>query len=257
MNMLPRVARSRTTLRTLALVLLAAPPAAAQRPAGAIAGTVRDSSGAPLVNVTVVVAARAAQTRTDSAGVFRFAALEPGKVEVEFRRLGFEETTRQVSIAAGRSTDVSVVLVAIPQELAAMIIKEEARAREALRDFYDRREAGFGHFITREQIDKRRPMFLSDMMRMIPGAQLVPSRIGGSAVLRFARAGNMPGRDCPPQYFVDGVMVRGFNIDDIPPMDVEGIEIYAGASVIPAQFKNPLSTAICGVVAIWSRIPGT
>lgn len=254
---IPPVARLGAALRASALVLLLAAPAAAQRPTGAIAGVVRDSSGAPLVNVNVLIAARTAHTRTDSTGVFRFAALAPGKVELEFRRLGFEESTRQVTIAADRSADVTVVLVAIPQEMAAMIIAEEARAREALREFYDRKEAGFGHFITREQIEKRRPINLSDMMRMVPGAQLVPSRVGGTAVLRFARASSAPGRDCPPQYFVDGVMVRGFNIDDIPPSDVEGIEIYSGVSVIPPQFKNFLSTAICGVVAIWSRVPGT
>ena len=63
---------------------------------------------------------------------------------------------------------------------------------------------------------------------MIPGARLIPMRNGSQAALRFNRA-QMGGRDCPPQYWVDGVKAYGLNIDDIIPQDVEGIEIYEGA----------------------------
>jgi hypothetical protein len=67
----------------------------------------------------------------------------------------------------------------------------------------------------------------------------------------------MGGRDCPPQYWVDGVKAFGLNIDDIIPQDVEGIEIYEGASTVPPQFNTKEGTTICGVVLIWTRIPGT
>jgi hypothetical protein len=65
------------------------------------------------------------------------------------------------------------------------------------------------------------------------------------------------GRDCPPQYWIDGVMVSGFNIDDMMPGDVEGIELYAGPSVVPPQFNNPRSSVNCGLVLIWTRVPGS
>jgi len=74
--------------------------------------------------------------------------------------------------------------------------------------------------------------------------------------LRFNRA-QMGGRDCPPQYWVDGVKAFALNIDDIIPQDVEGIEIYEGASTVPPQFNTKEGTTICGVVLIWTRIPGT
>jgi outer membrane receptor for monomeric catechols len=141
-------------------------------------------------------------------------------------------------------------------ELPGVVVAELARQRNLLRDFYDRSERGFGHFITREQIEKRNPANLSDMMRQIPGARLIPNRMGGTSTLRFSRAIMTPGRDCPPQYWVDGVKTWALNIDDILPQDVEGVEVYSGPSALPSQYNTRDGTTICGVVLIWTRIPG-
>jgi hypothetical protein len=136
-----------------------------------------------------------------------------------------------------------------------MTVEELTRKRQLLSDFYDRKSRGFGYFITRDEIEKRNPMNLSDMMRMVPGAKLIPMTGTNQATLRFSRA--QIGRDCPPQYWVDGVKAYDLNIDDLIPSDVEGIEIYPGASTIPPQFNTREGTTICGVVLIWTRIPGT
>ena len=137
------------------------------------------------------------------------------------------------------------------------VTEEEQRARQMMQDFYRRKDAGGGFFITRDDIEHRNPLELSDMLRTMPGAVLVPVSGSARAVLRFART-SMVGRDCPPQYYVDGVMATGLNIDDLEPSDIEGIEVYSGASRIPPQFNNSrIGTSICGVVVVWTRIPGT
>src|SRR5262249_26101003 len=115
---------------------------------------------------------------------------------------------------------------------------------------------GFGHFVTREQIEARNPSNLSDLMRLIPGTRLTQSRVGGTSTLRFNRATMGPGRDCPPQYWVDGIKSWALNIDDIRPQDVEGIELYSGPSSLPPQFNTKEGSTVCGVVLIWTRIPG-
>lgn len=56
---------------------------------------------------------------------------------------------------------------------------------------------------------------------------------------------------CPIQYYVDGTFVALFNIDEILPGDVEGMEIYRGAATIPAEYNK--GTAICGLILIWTR----
>jgi len=258
MRLLPRAAIERAAVVPLISVLLLTTAANAQS-VGVVSGrvSIKDSAATPVGSVEVYAAAQHAWTRTDTTGAFRLAGLAPGKIELHFRRLGFEPKTQKIELVADRPLHLDIIMTPVPAELAALVVEEaQVRAREILRDFYNRKDAGHGHFITRQDIEKRNPSFMSDMMRLIPGTQLVRQPVGSAQTLRFARS-SLPGRDCPPQYFIDGVMARGFNIDDIPPMDVEGVEVYSGVSQIPPQFKNSFSTAMCGVVVIWSRLPGT
>ena len=259
MRLLPRAAIGRAAVEILISVLLLTTAANAQQSVGVVSGRVvlKDSSGIGVAAVEVYAGAPRVWTRTDTSGSFRLVGLTSGKTELHFRRLGFEPITQKIDLTAGQLLTLDIAMTPVAAELAALVVEEaQVRAREMLRDFYNRREHGIGHFITRQQIEDRNPSYMSDMMRQVPGAQLIRQPVGGQQVLRFARS-NLPGRDCPPQYYVDGVMVRGFNIDDMPPMDVEAVEVYSGVSQIPPQFKNAFSTAMCGVVVIWSRLPGT
>jgi hypothetical protein len=229
-------------------------PAFAQS-VGAIRGTIKDSAGVPVPGVEVVLLQMRSAVYSDSLGVFRFANIPSGKRQLHFRRLGFSPKSIDADITEGTTLALAVVLEPYATEIEGMTVEEATRRRQVLSDFYDRSSRGFGHFVTREQIEKRNPMNLSDMMRMIPGARLVPLRGGSQATLRFSRA--QGARDCPPQYWVDGVKAWNLNIDDIVPQDVEGIEVYSGASTVPPQFNTREGTTICGVVLIWTRIPGT
>jgi hypothetical protein len=222
---------------------------------GAISGTVKDSDGKPIPGVEVVLLQHHGAVFSDSLGSFRFVDIASGKRQLHFRRLGFSPKGIDADVSEGKTLALSVVLDESATAIEGMTVEETARRRQLLSDFYDRMSRGFGHFITREQIEQRNPMNLSDMMRMVPGAQLIPVRGTSQATLRFNRA--QTGRDCPPQYYVDGVKVWSLNIDDVIPEDVEGIEIYSGVSTIPPQFNTREGTTVCGVVVIWTRIPGT
>lgn len=238
------------------LLLLAVARSASAQSVGAISGTVKDSAGTPIPGVEVVLLQLKGFARSDSLGVFRFGSVPTGNRQLHFRRLGFAPKSIDAKVAEGQDLALSVVLEASATEIEGMTVEELTRRRQLLSDFYDRSSRGFGHFVTRDQIEKRNPMNLSDMMRMIPGARLVPLRAGGQSALRFSRA-QLGTRDCPPQYWVDGVKAWNLNIDDIVPQDVEGIEVYSGASTVPPQFNTREGTTICGVVLIWTRIPGT
>ena len=254
MRLLSRTECRLTVGRSLIFVLLLSSSVSAQQSVGAVSGFVRDSGGKPVVSVEVRAAKQPVFTRTDTTGAYHLGGLASGKTQLQFRRLGYEPKTQDVMVS-GVAQSIDVVMEQVPAELAALVTEATTRVRELLRDFWNRREQGYGHFITRADIENSHPANLSDMMRTIPGMQLIPQRVGSESVLRFARNGG--GHDCPPQYFVDGVMTRGFNIDDIPPQDVEGIEIYPGVSTVPPQFKGIIGTSACGVVVIWSRVPGT
>jgi hypothetical protein len=235
-------------------VSFATPSLVAQRAPGSVAGTVIDSDGRVIPDVEVIVVDTKTSIRSDSVGKFFLAALDAGDRELRVRRLAYAPVTVIVQVEPKDTIDVTITLTVVAQKLNAVLVHEDVTHVRLMRQFEERRKRGFGHFITRREIEDRHPLLLSDMMRRVPGTMLTPAA-GGRSVLRFSRALIGGTRDCPPQYWLDGVMVYGFNIDDIMPSDIEGIELYSGASVVPPEFNNPRSTVACGLVVIWTRVP--
>jgi len=246
------VAGARSLAWIVGAMCLATTHLGAQSRAGAISGIVKDSAGMPIPDVEVTAIKLAKVVRTDTAGRFVIAALPSGSADFSFRRLAYSPIVLSVLIPADDTTDVEVTLGVTALRLTAVVVQDHAAQVRILDAFETRRKQGIGHFVTREQIEKRHPLLLSDMMRIIPGAEILIGENGRTA-LRFARVGRP---NCPPQFFVDGIQVTGFGIDDMPPGDVEGIELYSGSAGLPPEFNRMRGTTICGTVAIWTRIPG-
>ena len=237
----------------LAAAVLATPAAAQRRPS-MVTGTVHDSAGTPIPGVQVVIADSPFGVRSDSLGRFRLPTMREGQQDVHFRRMGFDSTTVRTELGHDSIVTLAVVMNALAQDLAEQNITADIERVQALQGFYERKKGGFGYFVTREDIERRHASAVSDVMRLIPGVNVV--RTGGRSGVRFNRASSAA-RDCPPQVYVDGVMARGMEIDDLSPGDIDGIEIYPGASVIPPQFNDRFGNSICGVIAVWTRVPGT
>jgi TonB family protein len=105
-----------------------------------------------------------------------------------------------------------------------------------------------GHFISRDQIEKRNPVNMTDMFRMVPGAR-VESR-GFRTMVRFR------GARCAPLTWLDGTPLYAgeFDLDSLDPRSMEGIEIYSGPAGVPAEFQgNRQMSSSCGTVILWSR----
>jgi hypothetical protein len=247
-----RVRRLHPMLIALGFAFTAASAAAAQIRTGVIAGVVKDELGQPVPNVEIIALKASTTLRTDSLGVFITAPLPSGQVELSFRRLPFAPVVLVMHLLPDDTTDVEVTLTVVAQKLTAVVVQADPQRFRTLEAFESRRRQGIGHFITRREIDDRHPLLLSDMMRRVPGTLLYTDQTGRVA-LRFSRVAR---NGCSPQFYVDGVQATGFAIDDMPSGDVEGIELYAGASGLPPEFNRINSTSICGTVLIWTRIPG-
>ena len=91
------------------------------------------------------------------------------------------------------------------------------------------------------------------MARAVPGAQLTPDEHHGPNDASLLA----PAPTVRPQYFLDGMYMSNFNIDDMPARDVEGVELYAGFAGLPQEFAKQMGVQACGAVIIWTRIPGT
>jgi len=234
------------------------PPAAASAQAGPTASlggiVVEATTGRPLPGATVVLPRIARTGTADAAGRFIVYDVPAGRQRLLVAYRGHEAPERTIDLAADRHTDVRIAL-RVPTDigppagdvvpLPALAVRVERPAPGGkLGPFHRRREAGRGAFITQAEILERDPSQLSDMLRAVVGLRVSGSS-GFGATLSTVRG-------CGLRVFIDGVPAPGFRVDDMPPQDVAGVEIYRGPAETPVQFRR---TGECGVLVIWTRDP--
>jgi outer membrane receptor protein involved in Fe transport len=229
--------------------------ARAQRPAGTgmLFGVVRDSSGARVGNVEVqIVGALSAAVSNDS-GAYRIAGLDAGTLRVRFRHLGYAPETTSVMLGAGERRELSFTLSrVVATELGAVVIADRLQGK--MGPFNTRRARGVGTFITREQIEARHAVSLSELLRYVPGVGVQQRMAGEPQPVQMRRSvSSTIGGNCTVRLYVDGQRYENGNVDDFHPTSVEGIEVYRSASEIPADFRA--ADATCGIISIWTRDP--
>lgn len=225
-------------------------PASGQQPEGVVAGVVRSrDSGTPISGAIIEIRSLGLQTTSDSGGGFRLAGVEAGEVRVDLRALGFHAVVLFVKVRRDTTSMVEVAIQPVPLP-AAEVETGIRRGDERMRGFHRRRDAGFGRFVTREDIERRRAVTdTKELLRGIPGVRLVGSRVQMSSSASSPR--------CMVQFFVDAVHITGAPTDFLSqfrPRDIEGLEVYRGPAETPPEFSR--GGAHCGVVVIWTRTPG-
>ena len=233
------------------------------RPAGAQTGVLRgvvvdSADGALIENADILAASIKQVARTNAKGQFTLSKVPKGELEITIRRLGYQPQQQTVVLSGGTNDSVKVVLVAQPEVLQAVAVDAvERHRRQGIEDFYVRRTQGIGTFITRQQLEELRGNLSTDALRNIPGIQLYRNRNGENTV-RFTGTGSISHRDCPPNLWLDGQRMTNMELAQIPANDIEGIELYRGASTTPAQFwQGNTQTTLCGTIVVWSRLPGS
>jgi hypothetical protein len=207
------------------------------------------------------------RTESNKAGTFDFEVRNVSSIRIRATRLGYRSNTTPIlrfddrnSIQIEVRLDPAAILLA-PLEVIAWSERPE---NALLEGFRRRQKTGLGSYISRQEIEERKPFLVTDMLREVPGLHVAGTGSGNRPVIRVER-GSI--RDCTTQIFVDGFLVNrrvmgvdgfrpiDFRIDDaVSPTSVEGIEIYKGLGTVPAEFLNP--DAVCGVIAIWNKRGG-
>jgi hypothetical protein len=249
----PRQQIAVAVFSALALILAAAQQVTAQ----VIRGKLLDQyTNKPIPNATVTLvtpdnAPIGPTARTGNDGTFSIQAPAPGIYRLRAELPGYiPAATPAIELGPGDQINVNWrILAGVVQMRPVAIVASSRRTTGRLSGFYDRAQRrGFGTFITRDQIDKRRPFYVSDLLRTVPGLQVVPSPRGfGYDVVSS--------EGCRPAVFLDGshFPLLGETIDEIvPPQDIEGIEVYPHAAEVPAQFQAPGGNA-CGAIVIWTK----
>lgn len=252
MRLLPRL------VPAVAAVLFSWGPLAAQEAQPAMITVVDSATREPLHGAQVVVTRGTAdvlRATTDSTGVLRIPRMDPGRYEIRAQRLGYTSVVGGFVLQGGRPA--AMVLALSPSTLALDAVSVQAELRwtsRGVQDFYRRANSGStGHYVRREDITNANMLRFTDVFRGIPGLQLSRLANGGTAVRMIRNLASTADGDCPPLYYVDGILFPGveqLNADSFFSIhEIEGVEVYNG--IAPAQFGG--SRARCGVVVIWTR----
>jgi hypothetical protein len=261
-----RLARLAIPLFTAALGGIAhSAPARGQAPAGTQAPASGDAyvlvhvtdaaSGSAVADAEVWVGNRS--SKTDSLG-HALLPLRRNRETVVVKRIGYDDERRE---AAAGSVPLEVALSPAPVALG--VLRATARAgpmSPLLQRFYARAAHGRGAFLTREEIDQRKPRRLTDLFREIPGVRVTTTPRGerlmmnGAIPTMYQVNPRWEAGDCPVQYYLDGVSYLPDYAgvpNDVRPDEVEGIEVYRRLSEVPVEYRRP--GAECGVVLIWLK----
>lgn len=231
--------------------LMVEAPVAHAQATGRIEIRVVDASGAPVIGATAHAQGLPDGARTGSDGVATMGAVPAGAVTLLVRRMGYEPVSVAVEVPRGGLVVAEVSLAPAASVLAPVRVSASPLiASGRLAGFTRRRAGGKGRYIGRERLDQAHGGSLLDIIRGTPGVRVVSGGRGSMGpAIRFR------GASCAPLVFIDGVPASAgeFELQTIEVGTVEGIELYASMSSIPAEFLGPRGLDRCGVVAVWSR----
>ena len=248
---------------TTAVVVTAPEPVRAQGRTAIVHGVVTNLNGVRLPNVDVQIVGTDLRAATNDSGVYRFDVVPAIRIRLIARRIGFEPSEERVSLETVSMRQVDFELKGIPEQLDSVMIRE-AGGNGRMSDFYARRLAGVGFFITYEDIERRRPSRSSDLLRTVAGVKVALGdsgfdrpviQMGRSPVMSRGRGVSPLGGECSVSYYVDGSYVPPgtFHLDDISPLALEAIEVYRGPAETPARLRQ--RDTACGVIMVWTRDP--
>jgi hypothetical protein len=233
---------------TAAFLLPAPTYAAAQSGDASIVGQITSQvTDEPVSGAAVLLRGTEHEAVTTEDGIFAMEDLPAGDHELVVRYMDMESRVFPVRLERRQplTVDFTVNMQVIPVASLEVTV-EQTPPRGKLHDFYRRAANGPGYFITREDIEDRPISRPTDILRRVPGLDIGARRSGRTPVTMGRRDG------CVPDFYLDGARAPFFNIDNLEPMDIAGIEIYRGNSEVPIRFKH---RDRCGVIVIWTRDP--
>jgi hypothetical protein len=234
-----------TVLNGAALLILSAAAGRGQSTAALRGQVIDQQSHLPLSGARVALTKTPTPRITSSDGRFAFDSLAPGTYLLAIHAVGYQASARVVRLNAGDSLDQEVdvtpaVVILDPVEVRGRAGFEERRRVE----FEERRQGGRGHFITAADIVAANATNLGDLLRNVPGVQLVCRNEG--CQVRMSRSPT-----CPVEFFVDGLPATFATNVHLPVVGITGIEIYRDQSETPTIFLKGDNS--CGVIAIWTK----
>lgn len=209
-----------------------------------LVGAVTDRlAHAPAVAAEIAVLGSGRSTLTNEEGRFTLDDLPPGDHIIEIRYLGLTSEQYEVFLPQG-TTRIDFQITVPPFELEELVVEVRMYRSLKMQEFERRRRRENGHFIDRGEIEESSPVYISDLLRGIPGVRVAWTLEGD---VRLIMGHGMS--SCEPDLYIDGSPSHAARINDWLPNLIEAVEIYNRAFDRPAQFYSNR----CGAILLWTR----
>jgi len=207
-------------------------------------------SGRPVFDAEVSFSGSGLTTVTDRNGMFSVDGVSPGTEVLTISHLAYGEQTRVLELEPGTAYRVDGRLSPDPIELEGIVVEATSqswfRKMDGLRWRMSRGLGG--EFLLAEELERRGHPPIADALRTLPGV-----RVRGSGLFRQT----VSLRNCSPAIYLDGAIAHKpgsrnpmYVLYEVPPMDVEAIEVYKGPAMLPPEYSG--WGAGCAI-AIWTK----
>ncbi|MHB1096453.1 MAG: SusC/RagA family TonB-linked outer membrane protein [Gemmatimonadaceae bacterium] len=241
------------------IALLIVPLAALSAQTGSITGKVVDkTTQRPLAEARIVIPGTTLEARSDDAGVFRFAAVRPGRLVIGVYRIGYKATSDTVVVTAGRASTVNLQMTASLVTLSELVITGTAGNLER------KAQSALVASVSAARVIETAPIatVANLLQSRVPGVALsTQSGTAGTATTIRIRGASSVNLSNQPLVFIDGVRtIEGTvgsgqsgqqydRMNDINPDEIESIEVVKG----PAAATLYGADASAGVIQIITK----
>jgi hypothetical protein len=243
-------------------------------------GVVRDSAGRPIAGAQISIEALGRVATADDSGQYLLKDLAPGLRLVHIRRVGYTPVGRMVKLVDGENRLNDLILDRVIVELDTVTTKAKSHDVEMI-EFEEHRKIGLGHFVTRASLDSFRGRPIFEVLAQINGLQFlrgwasqlwIASSRGTKSTkcatledktpLDKAKFSTLECTLCFPLVYLDMMLLSRPagadrywvpNLNTFSPDQLEGIEVFTGASQTPARWAGLGSQ--CGVIVLHTRRP--
>lgn len=193
-----------------------------------ITGSVKETSGKPLQGVAVQQAGSRRGTVTDSLGRFSL-GLQPGNSKLRFTHTGYQDKDTALTLTTGAIPELAMVLEEAKENLREVVIVSSSRTNSRIEDLPTKVEV-----LGMEEVHEEngiKPGNIASLLGDIAGIQIQQTNAAtGNADMRIQ---GLQGKYT--QILRDGMPLFGgysgsFSILQIPPLDLQQIELVKGAS---------------------------
>ena len=206
------------------------------------------ASGTPMPRVTITVTGGPTTVSNDR-GEWSLANVPAGTRSMMARAVGYYPEQRVIDVVDSMPP-VTFALSTLKAVMDTIKVTAAAGLNRDREDFQRRRVSGGGTYITADDIARRRPTKISDLLETVASLSVTAK---DAFERRFQMRGGPNGR-CEPAVFLNGMLLPEATVDDVndwaDPERIAGIEVYTSATA-PARFMPPLSG--CGSIVVWRR----